>query len=550
VVAQTTFKKKIWENCKKILKKHYTNAKIFDTICDATAERQNEATALAGECDFMVVIGGRHSSNTRKLYDICSELSKTVLVESAKDLVEKDYAGAHLICVTAGASTPAGIIKEVLKTMSETIKTEDTKAVETAEIQEAADKATTPDDAAVNQAAEAEVVKSFDDMTFEEALEASLNGMSTNQKVKGYVVAVTPTEVQVDIGRKYTGYVPANELSNDPNEKPEDVCKVGDTIDLIIMHTNDQEGIITLSKRRFDAEKGFETVAAAAESGEILEGKVTAVVKGGLTMSCNGCRVFVPASHATLTRGEALEPLVGTTQKFKVLEIGRGRRVVGSIRQVLREQKKAENEALWANLKVGDTYTGTVKSITSYGVFVDIGGADGMIHISELSWKRIKHPSDVVSVGDEIVVFIKDLDFEKHKISLGYRKDEDNPWFILKSKYKVGDVATVKIVSMTSYGAFANLIPGIDGLIHISQIADRRIEKPQDVLSVGDEVQVKITEIDYDKKRVSLSMRALIEPKAEEKVVEEAAVEETSGVLYSTEAPEEVPEGLVDEDAE
>lgn len=371
------------------------------------------------------------------------------------------------------------------------------------------------------------------DKSFEDMLEESLKSMNHNQKVKGVVLAVNPTEVQVDIGRKQTGIIPANELSADPNVAPADVVKVGDEIDLVVMKTNDQEGIVTLSKKRFDSYAGIAKMEEAKENDEILEGTVNAVVKGGVTVVSNGVRVFIPASHATLRKDEDLNLLVGTTVSFKIIDIRRGRNVVGSIRVVLRDELKKQREELWEKIAVGDTYEGVVKSLTSYGAFVDIGGVDGMIHITELAWTRIKHPSEVVNVGDTVTVYIKDLDKENKKISLGFKKAEDNPWEILKSKYSDGDTAKVKIVSFASYGAFANVIPGIDGLIHISQIDNKRIEKPQDVLKVGDEVEAKIIGIDYDAKRVSLSIRALLPEEVVEEVAEKA------------EAPAEPPKGYV-----
>ncbi len=520
VVSQTTFNAKKWEIFKKIIKKVYTNAIFFDTICDATTERQNEAEKLAKKADLMVVIGGKHSSNTKKLFEICNRTTKTVLIETAAELNPADLKGVRFVGVTAGASTPAVIIKEVLNTMTEILKNEETMAEEVT--------------AETKMEAETKLEKSFDDMTFEEALEESLNSMNSNQRVKGVVVAVNPTEVQVDIGRKYTGIVPANELSAEPNVNPVDLVKVGDEIDLIVMRTNDQEGIITLSKKRYDSYAGINAMQDAKESGEILEGKVTAVVKGGITVVAQGVRVFVPASHATLTRGEDLNDLVGTTVSFKVIDIRRGRNVVGSVRVVLRDEQKKAREALWESIEVGNTYEGVVKSLTSYGAFVDIGGLDGMIHITELAWTRIKHPSEVVNVGDTVTVYVKELDKENKKISLGFKKAEDNPWEIIKTKYQVGDTATVKIVSFASYGAFANLITGIDGLIHISQIANKRIEKPQDALEIGQEVEAQIVAIDYDAKRVSLSIRALL---PEEEVVEEVAQE--------PETPAEPPKGYV-----
>lgn len=375
---------------------------------------------------------------------------------------------------------------------------------------------------------EAKVVeKSIDEMTFEEALEASLNSMNSEQKVHGVVLSVNRAEIQVDIGRKQTGYVSASEYSSDPNVDLTKEVKVGDELDLMILKTNDMEGTIMLSKRRLDAIAGWTKINDAKESGEILEGVVTEIIKGGVIVVANGVRVFVPASHATLSRNESLEDLKGTTVNFRVIEINRGRRAIGSIRSVLREAKKEVEAQFWAAIEVGKRYTGVVKTLTNYGAFVDLGGVDGMVHISELSWSRIKHPSEVVKVGDTVDVYVKEVDTEKRKISLGFKNAEDNPWEILKAQYEIGSVVDVTVVSLTSYGAFAKVIPGIDGLIHISQIANERIEKAADVLSIGQQVAAKITAIDFDKKRVSLSIKALLEPvEASEEVVEETAAEE------------------------
>lgn len=363
---------------------------------------------------------------------------------------------------------------------------------------------------------------SMDEMSFSEALEESLKNLTTDQTVKGEVVGISPNEVQVDIGRKHAGYVPLSELTNDPSLSPEDVVKVGDVIDLIIMKTNDAEGTVMLSKRRYDAIKAWDDIVKASEEGTILEGTVTDVIKGGVLVVTGALRVFVPASLATASRGEPLENLLKTKVRFKVIEVNKQRRrAVGSIRAVLKEERKAAEEAFWADAEEGRTYTGTVKSLTSYGAFVDIGGVDGMIHISELSWNRIKHPSEVVNVGDTVEVYIKALDRENKKISLGYKKVEDNPWEILRRDYPVGTVVDAKIVGITAFGAFAQVIPGIDGLIHISQLSTEHVEKPQDVVKGGDVVKVKITNIDFDKKRVSLSMKEAMAP------AEEAAEEAT-----------------------
>ncbi len=584
MVAQTTLNAEIWKECVNFAKNHCTNLSAFDTICDATAKRQEEAARLSSESDLMVIVGGRQSSNTAKLRDVCARHCRTVLVETAAELSAGMLAGAERIGLTAGASTPDDMIKEVLTTMTDIINNENTQtqpeaaaqtaaeptavpeetfvpeeaaaaSVETASPEEAAvsEEPQAPEETAVSEetaapeeapvpeepvasgetpapeetAAEPQP-KSMDDMTFEEALEVSLKNLSTDERVHGIVVSIAPNEVQVEVvGRKQTGYIPAEELSSDPNVAPEDVVKVGDELELLIMRTNDQEGTIMLSKKRIDSLKGWDTVVAAEKSGEVLEGTVTDIIKGGMLVTVCGVRVFVPASQASLNRMEDLSPLKGTKVRLRIIEVNLNRhRAVGSVRSVAREERKEKEAAFWAQAAVGQKYTGVVKSLTSYGAFVDLGGVDGMIHISELSWSRIRHPSDVVSVGDTVDVYIRDLDTEKKKISLGYRKAEDNPWEQFKVKFHIGDVVEAKIVGMTSFGAFAQLLPGVDGLIHISQIVNHRVEKPQDELSIGQIVRVKITNIDYDNKRISLSMRALIEEEESAPAPAEESAEE------------------------
>lgn len=362
--------------------------------------------------------------------------------------------------------------------------------------------------------------------SFEELLEESLKNLNTNERVMGTVISIAPNEVQVDVGRKQTGFIPVSELSSDPSVKPEDIVKVGDEIELLIMKTNDQEGTIMLSKRRVDAQKGWEELQDKVDSQEILSSKVTEAVKGGVIVLYNGVRVFIPASQATASRNESLEDLVGQEVEFRLIEVsqrGRYKRAIGSIRSVLKEQRAAQREEFWKTCEIGKRYTGVVKSLTSYGAFVDLGGVFGMIHISELSWTHIKHPSEVVNIGDTVEVYVKDINEETKKISLGFKNAADNPWEILKRDYPEGTVVQATVVGLTTFGAFANIIPGIDGLIHISQIANKRIDKPADVLSVGETVEAKITAIDFDKKRVSLSMRALL-PEDEQAPVR-AAVE-------------------------
>ena len=492
MVAQTTFNTSEWQKCVETAKKLYTKPKIFDTICKATLMRQTEAAHLAEVSDIMIVIGGSHSSNTRKLSDICSRYCKTIWVETAQELLNGQadvvcqIAAGSRVGVTAGASTPVRIIKEVQKTMSEILKEEE--------------------------------------MSFEEMLDQSFKSTYTGEKVKAVVTSVAPNEITVDIGTKHTGYVPLAELTSDPSLKPEDIVKKGDEIELVVLRVNDVEGTVMLSKKRLDAQAGFEKVMAAAGTGEVLSGTVTDVVKGGVLAITEGVKVFTPASLSGVSKNEPLEQLLKQKVDFVIREVNEKRhRAVGSIKDVLKEQKKALEEKFWGEVEVGKRYQGVVKSLTSYGAFVDLGGVDGMVHISELSWLRIKHPSDVVKVGDVLDVYVKDIDTENKKISLGYKKTEDNPWEVLKRDYEIGSVVTAKVVSMTAFGAFAQIIPGVDGLIHISQISNERINKPQDVLTIGQEVQVQITDIDFDKKRVSLSMKALLDDSAEEAAEEVSA---------------------------
>ncbi len=481
VVQQTTLGQILWKNLQDILEKHCTNAEKFDTICNATNLRQQEAVSLAQRSDLMVVIGGRASSNTQKLYEICAKNCETTAIETKSELDKSRILRHNNIGVTAGASTPADIIKEVLKTMSEILKNQE------------------------------------EELSFAELFEQSQTEKLYNGKrVKGIVSNITPNEIHVDIGAKQTGIVPSSELSEN-GDVTTDSFQIGDEIDLVVMKVNDQEGVVTLSKKRLDAEANYLAVCKAYEDGTVLTGTVTDVIKGGILVAVNGLKVFVPASLASDRRIEDLSVLTGKEVSFKVIEVNdRRRRAVGSVKAVLAEARKAKQEEFWANVEVGKVYTGEVKSLTSYGAFVDLGGVDGMIHITELSWSRIKSPEEVVHVGDTVEVYIKDIDTEKKKISLGYKKDEDNPWEIFKRDYPIDSVVPVKIVSITTFGAFAQIIPGVDGLIHISQIANERIAKVSDKLAVGDVVDAMIIDIDYDKKKVSLSIRATLEGESEE----------------------------------
>ena len=503
LVAQTTSNKELWRRFYKISKKLCTNVKIFDTICKATETRQTEAAHLASHSDTMIVVGDKTSANTRQLAAICAaSCPRVYAIDNAAELSGCDFSRSHTIGITAGASTPAWIIKEVNQAMDEN------KMAETAELEEVK-----PADTASEE-------------SFEAMLDASIKTLNTGDTVTGTVVAIGTTEVQVDLGTKHAGYIPVDEVSSDPNEKPTDVLHVGDEIKVFVVRVNDQEGTVQLSRKKLDGMRVWDELQEAADSKTPVECTISEVNKGGLVANIKGVRVFIPASASGVARGGNLEEMKGKTVKIRITEVNRerrGGRVVGSIRAVANEERKAAQEKIWSEIEVGKKYTGTVKSLTSYGAFVDIGGVDGMVHVSELSWNRIKNPAEVVKVGDVIDVYVIALDPEKKKISLGYKTEEMNPWNQFMAKYQVGDVAKVKIVKMMTFGAFAEILPGVDGLIHISQIADRRIGKPEDVLTVGQEVDAKIIDVDAEKKRISLSIRALLEPTVEEQA---AAIEE------------------------
>ena len=553
VVSQTTQTHENFIECTNILKNICTNSENFDTICDATFARQEEAKKLASECDAMVVIGGKHSANSVHLSKICTEHCENVqFISNANELNLEALRTATTVGVTAGASAPAWIIKEVISTMSEEIKAEQIPEAEVAaeevaseaveevveevkeEVAEVEDVVEEPEEAPA--AVEEPVAEAKDsgekELTFDEMLEESLSTTIRNgDLVSGVVAAISPMEVNVDLGIKYSGFIPTTEFT-DNGDNIEDAVKVGDTIEAIVTRVNDVEGTVTLSKKRLDAAKSWSVIEAAQESGEVVEGTVTEVNKGGVVVNVKGARVFVPASQSGQPREADLSGMVGSTARLVVTEVNKGRkRVVGSIRKVMQTERKAAAEAIWNDIEEGKKYHGVVKSMTSYGAFVDIGGIDGMVHVSELSWQRVKQPSDVLNIGDEVDVYVIGFDKEKRRISLGYKDPDANPWKIFTETYQVGDIAKVKIVKLMPFGAFAEVVPGVDGLIHISQIANHRIGKPEEVLEVGQEVDAKVTAIDDDKQKISLSIRALAEPEPAEAPVEAEAEEE---VVYDT----------------
>lgn len=503
IAAQTTQKTDEWKKTLKKIKKLYTTPFIFDTICNVTEERQLEARSLASASDAVIVIGSRQSSNTVKLYEICRSICRnTHLIADASGLRNVPLPREGTISVTAGASTPLSEIQEVERNMKEQI-TEN----------------------------------------FAEMLEASMKTLNPGDVVVGVITSISQNEIHLDLGAKTTGVIVHEKLTDDASAKLDELFKVGDEIKAKVIKVSDIDGIATLDKLRVDSDANWLKIVDAYESGEILEGKIVDAVKGGVIASVSSVRIFIPISLTGLPRGCSdadVQALVGTTQRFKVIEIKEERkRALGSVRAVLREERKAAEAKFWDQVEVGQIYEGPVKSLTSYGAFIDLGGVDGMVHMTELSWRRIRHPSEVVNVGDVVTVFVKGVDKEKKRISLGYKTEDSDPWFIFNNKYSVGDVAKVKIVSLMQFGAFAEVVPGADGLIHISQIADHKIATPGEVLHVGDEVDAKIVGIDQENRKISLSIRALIEPE-EKEVEEEAAPEEEDDapVIYSTDDPE------------
>ena len=514
MVVQTTQTRSNFTECANFLKKMCTNAQIFDTICGATSMRQEEAAKIAASCDVMVVIGGKHSANSVHLAEICRRECDNVQFISRADELDKDrLSGAETVGITAGASTPSWIIKEVSNKMSEEIK--------------------------IDAAAEEK------ELSFDEMLEESIKTIYNGDKVTGCVIAITGTEISVDIGAKYSGFIPTTEFTDD-GINVEDAVKVGDTIEAVVVRVNDVEGTVMLSKKRLDAAKSWTAVEEAVENGNVLEGVVTEENKGGIVVSVGGVRVFVPASQSGLPKEADMSQLLKQKVRVKITEVNRGRkRVVGSIRAVAQKERRERAEAIWSEMEVGNKYHGTVKSMTSYGAFVDIGGIDGMVHVSEMSWGRIKNPAEMFSIGDEVDVYVISFDREKRKISLGYKDPAENPWTKFTAAYNVGDTAEVKIVKLMTFGAFAEVLPGVDGLIHISQIANRRIGKPEEVLTVGDVVEAKITAIDMENHKISLSIRALAEPAAQPEAVEEESGEDA--LVYEVSTDGEAKGDLVEE---
>ncbi|MCL2813320.1 MAG: bifunctional 4-hydroxy-3-methylbut-2-enyl diphosphate reductase/30S ribosomal protein S1 [Oscillospiraceae bacterium] len=579
ILAQTTHNKKDYDKCKIHIKQKCagspTEAVFFGTICDATEKRQAEAEFLSKKSDVMIVVGDQSSSNTKKLYEICEKnCANSFIVETSEQLplnILKNLFGdlkrkmkirgkdAVQVSITAGASTPDSIIMEVKKIMAENINNgENTENIENTESAESAkeivDVATIEErgigpaeesvektDRAGTEGEKAKKEINYDEMSFAELLDETFAPVNRGDRVKGIVSSVSDNEVHVDVGYKYTGVLTFSEITDDSSVDLKEMFRVGDEIETQIIKTNDQEGIALLSKKRIDSSDNWDKIMQFYESGAVAEGKVVQVVNGGVIVVIDSTKVFVPASHADVSKDTDLATLIGKKVKIKIIDINPAKhRAIASIRSASQEERKANEDKIWGELEKGKKYGGIVKSIANYGAFVDIGGVDGMIHLSELSWSRIKHPSEVVALGDSVEVYIKDFDREKRRIALGYKDESENPWTKFIESTKVGDVVNVKILNSMTFGSFAEIVPGVDGLIHISQISAKKVSKPSEAVNIGDVVQAKITSINIEAKQVALSIRALLEP--EQAPEPEPEPETETSAPAETDAPPDEPE--------
>lgn len=484
LVVQTTFQTDVFESIIACLNKKSDNIEIFRTICSATGDRQKEAVEIAKVADQMIVLGDKSSSNTRKLYEISKKYCKNVyLCERICDLELQKIKNNGTMGITAGASTPSVIIKEAVNAMSE-----------------------------------------MENKSFEEMLDSSLVTLRTGQIVKGKVISVSATgEVAVDLGYKSDGIIARSEFSDDANVNPAEVVKAGDEIEVFVVRVNDGDGNVQLSKKKVDADKNYVVIEEAFNNGTPVKGKVTEQVKGGLIAIVNGARVFVPSSQISNRYVEDLSSFIGKEFDFEVLEFDKSkRRIVVGRKALAQKEIDAKRAEVFSAIKVGDKINGKVSRIVEFGAFVDLGGVDGLIHISEMSWGRVKKVTDVLSVGDDVTVTVLDVNPEKGKISLSLKDLNADPWKDAATKYAVGNVVTGKVVRMVPFGAFVELEEGVDGLVHISQIAYKHVEKPEDELTIGQEIQAKVTELDLDAKKISLSIKETLEKPAKANKAEDA----------------------------
>ncbi len=503
VVAQTTLTKEKWENVIKLLNKKFENIIKFDTICSATSDRQTEAAKVAKIVDMMLVVGGTSSSNTQKLYEICKKHCKeTYKIETSGDIPPVDIKKIEKIGITAGASTPEWVIKEVICKMEE-------------------------------------LNKQGSELSFKEAFESSLVTLNTGDIVKGKIIGFNNSEVFVDLGFKSDGIIAMEEFTDDVDFNPAESIKVGEEIEVFVVRVNDGEGNVQLSKKKIDSIKGWDKLVQAYQNKTPVKVKITEIVKGGAISVTSGIKIFIPASQISNRFVKDLNEFSKQVMDIRIIEYNeQKKKFVGSARVLLEEERASKENEIWGNIEIGKKYTGTVKNLMDFGAFVDIGGVDGLIHLSELSWTKVKHPSQVLKLGDKVEVTVLEFDRDKKKISLGYKKAEDNPWNKAAGTLNVGDIVKGKVVRLVPFGAFVELESTVDGLVHISQISNDRIGKPSDVLTIGQEVEAKIMELNLETKKISLSIKE-VNPIPAPKKAEAAQVKEAK---EATEAPAEVKE--------
>jgi len=505
VLAQTTLSpEKFYEVVRSLLGKAY-ELRIYETICKASQARQKEAREIARNVDLMLVIGGRNSANTCQLARICQEIVPTYHIETSKELNEQMFKGVRVVGVTAGASTPDWIIEEVIEKM---MMFDDEVRKTTEEEVTVGPQVVTPVESGSPDSGEEKTLEPGQEELMNLELSSAPRQIQRGDLISGTVVQVGDDEVLLDIGGKSEGVIPLRELSQKNINHPQEVVSVGDTIEVVVLRVDNDEGQLLLSKRRADRLRALDLLEKALDEKTELSGEVVKVVKGGLLVDVMGIRGFVPASLIERGYVPDLEKYLGKNLRLRVIEFDRNKgRVVLSQKAILQEEYERAQKEFWENIQPGEVRKGVVRHLTSFGAFVDLGGVDGLLHISEMSWGRINHPSEVVQEGDQVEVYVISVDKENKRISLSLKRTQPDPWTTVDEHYHPGDIITGKVVRLVSFGAFVELEPGVEGLVHISRIADHRVGKPEDVLSVGQEVKVKVLDVNKDERRISLSIR-------------------------------------------
>ncbi|WIV10949.1 bifunctional 4-hydroxy-3-methylbut-2-enyl diphosphate reductase/30S ribosomal protein S1 [Proteiniborus sp. MB09-C3] len=480
IVAQTTFYEGNFNRLAELVSLKGNEVKIFNTICNATQLRQKSCEEISKISDAMVVIGGYHSSNTQKLVEISRKFcNNTFHIETADQLPISELKKFNTVGLTAGASTPSWIIKEVYDKMS-------------------------------NLGDMNELMK---------AIEDTMVKVHRGETVKGKVISVRNDEVMVNIGYKSDGIIKRDELTNDPDITPSDILSAGDEIEVLILRLDDGDGNVILSKKRVDTVKSWDEIEEIFNNKSIVNAKVIEIVNGGVIALVKGLRGFIPISQIANRFVNDLQVYMGKSFDVRVIDFDRNKkRIVLSRKSVELEEAESKKNKLWKNIEKGQIIEGEVKRITDFGVFVDIGGVDGLIHISDLSWSHVKHPKEVVKEGDIVKVLILDADKQKNRISLGLKQASPHPWENIDEKYNIEDIVDGKVVRLVDFGAFVMLEQGIEGLVHISQISDKHIAKPSEELRVGENVRVKILDINKEEKKISLSIKEAVEKEVNETI--------------------------------